>query len=227
MALSQQIDLSAAAQREPADVQARIEALKGRRLYVPIGRAVARLFSTHIGKLPTNKKKWPSTGENAKTAKTVGSRADEGAAVVTVGRVGFRQRLQGGTIKPGPGKKYLAIPARSDSYGKPTGKFSNLVFIKTRRGGMLVEAESQDVSISRTRRKDGSRKVTPGAERGGGVVYWLVPSVTQRGDRGLLPSDAVIEAEVRRIIDMAWRRREGMPSAGGGNVTLHPTGGNR
>ena len=78
----------------------------------------------------------------------------------------------------------------------------------TVRAIALEEAPSQDVSFGR-KRKDGSRKVTHGEVRGGLIMYWLVPCVVQKADRTVLPSDAEIEAEVRKVVTAAWAFKAG------------------
>lgn len=113
---------------------------------------------------------------------------------ISINQVGFAQRYFGGTILPTGSRTYLAIPARAEAHGKRPGDFSDLHFVKTRRGGMLVENDRQAVRIGSNRRKDGTRKVTPGAESGGGVMFWLVTEVTQKPDHSVLPAPEQILA---------------------------------
>lgn len=99
-----------------------------------------------------------------------------------------------GPITPKRGK-YLAIPARAEAYGKTPRSFRDLRFIPFRSGAAaLVQTDQQLVKFGR-KRKDGSRKVTPGAVLGGGVFFWLVKSANPPPDpRALPPIDQVAEA---------------------------------
>ena len=104
-------------------------------------------------------------------------------------------RYFGGTVVPGPGKERLAIPARSEAYGKSPRDFSDLRLAFF--GGKtlaLVQADQQKVKYGR-RRKDGSRGPTSGGTVSGGAVYfWLVPSATIQPDPSVLPTPEVLSA---------------------------------
>lgn len=126
----------------------------------------------------------------ASTEPSVGS---DGDVTISINQVGFAQRYFGGTITPTQGRKYLTIPARAEAYGRRASDFNDLHFVKTAAGGMLVQNEQQAIKIGRPR-KDGSRKLTPGAESGGGVMFWLKTSVTQQPDPSVLPPDEAILA---------------------------------
>jgi hypothetical protein len=108
-------------------------------------------------------------------------------------------RFFGGTIYPGPGKKDLSLPARSEAYGKSPRDFSDLRLIVLGAGPSgkptvaLVQNDQQKIKYGR-KRKDGSRNVIPGPEVGGGVFFWLVPSATIRPDSRVLPSREILAA---------------------------------
>lgn len=119
---------------------------------------------------------------------------------IAISQVGFAQRYFGGTIRAGTGTssftgrptKYLAIPARSESYGKRPGEFSNLHFIAFRSGSAAL-VESPATKLAK-QRGGGFRS---GGSLGGAVVFWLVKEVTQKADPSVLPEeDALLGAAV-------------------------------
>lgn len=112
-------------------------------------------------------------------------------ATVGIDSPEFRLKLTGGTIRPGPGKRLLAITLRAEVYGPEKRPSANLIpglfFVKLTGGRMFLAA------------RDGS------ALR----VYWrLVPSVTQPADPRALPPAAQLQAalearaeqEIQRIL---------------------------
>jgi hypothetical protein len=112
-----------------------------------------------------------------------------GAVSFTITKVGLAQRRFGGVIHAGVGTssttgqptKYLAIPAHPIAYGHRPGAFSNLRFIPRRNGrAMLVLPLQTAASTSRNNANNL-------------VMYWLVPSVKQKPDPSLLPTDAELQ----------------------------------
>lgn len=176
-------------------LQALAPALR-RQIAPAIGAAVVTLFQDNFDKLPDNRNNWPSTGFWAQAARSTNFSVLVDAVNINVDQQGVRQRLQGGVINAKPGK-WLTIPARAEAYGKRAGEFSNLhaVFFKTAHGffAALAENNSQDVSFGKTK-KDGTRTVKQGAERGGAVMFWLKKSVQQDANPAVIPSEAEIVA---------------------------------
>jgi hypothetical protein len=158
-----------------------------------IGEAVVLLFQNHFLGLPPNANSWPSKGFWAGAARSTNYNLLADGVNINVNQQGVRQRLQGGEIKAKSGG-WLTIPARQEAYGRRAREFHNLVFQLIRSDlAALVESESQDVSFGR-KRKDGSRRVTPGEERGGGVFYWLKKSVQQDKNEGVIPTEDEVRA---------------------------------
>lgn len=154
-----------------------------------VGRSVVNRLQAHFFKLDQSRSNvlgGKRTHFYSQAAKSTQFQADSDKAVVSVsGPVGFRQRLEGGTIKPVK-SKYLTIPAISEAYGKRSREFSNLHVLYGRRGPVaLVEANA-------TQLKRGKKGFKSAGEVGGRVFFWLVKSVTQQADRGVLPSDEEI-----------------------------------
>ncbi len=144
-------------------------------------------FATREGE--PNKTGWPKQHfwNREVRAKTALREYTADRATVGIDSAPFRQKVRGGTIRPGPGRQFLAIPTRAEAYGvlPRANTIPGLFFAKC--GGRFYLAA-----------KDGS------ALR----VYWrLVRSVHQDPDPRALPPIAdlqkAIEAkaneEVQRI----------------------------
>ena len=158
-----------------------------------IGAAVVELFQQNFRSLPDNKQDWPTTNfwERAVRATNYDVAAEN--ININVNQQGVRQRLEGGTINP-VNSAWLTIPARAEAYGRRAGEFNNLHFVFFRSDlAALVENESQDVKFGR-KKKDGTRTVTAGEERGGGIFYWLKKSVSQAANPNVIPSESEIIA---------------------------------
>lgn len=127
-------------------------------------------------------------------AETVHGEATVDGAVVTINYLGLRQRWLGGDIYP-INAKYLAIPARSESYGVPPKEFpGDLTAIRFRSGAMALVKDEQTHTVddagsyrirSAARGERRSRKRTIGL-----VEYWLKDHVSQSPDPEVLPSPA-------------------------------------
>ncbi len=112
-------------------------------------------------------------------------------ATVGIASRPFRQRLRGGTIRPGPGKRFLAIPMRAEAYGvNPSARTIPDIFV----------VRSKILGKAWLAREEG------GALR----FYWrLVPSVHQEKDPRALPPIEDLraalerrgESEIRRVIE--------------------------
>lgn len=134
-----------------------------------------------------------------------------GTATISINHVGFRQRLQGGIIRPGRSVNpktgrpttRIAIPLRSEAYGKRPAERDDLDYVPIENGrALLVESAHTQIRIG-SKRKDGSRKITPGEERGGLAMYLLVPSVNQKADPTVLPPTTELGAAAVAAMDSA------------------------
>ena len=153
-----------------------------------------------------------------KAASAVGYEAGSDGATVYTAATGVLYQRFGGTLKPsgrvssvtGKAIVNLAIPARAEAHGKVPSDFNNLIPLIRRRNGKptaiaLVEAESQDVTLGKPR-KDGTRKVKRGQERGGGVLFWLVKQAQKDPDEGVFPPDDLIRDAVQlHVLDYIMR----------------------
>jgi hypothetical protein len=173
-------------------IRAMAARLTPRRLAAAVGPACARATRRHLAGLPSNRQGWPTTFFWQRAAKATHWAAEPEGAVISISQVGVRQRFQGGRIRA-VNRKFLSIPAVAEAYGRTAAEFPNLRFAVLRPGGpALVETAASEIRIG-PRRKDGSRSVTHTALRlGGGVVFWLRPSVMQAGNPDVIPSRAVL-----------------------------------
>lgn len=200
-----------------ASLKSMAAALTPARLNPAIGRAEVILFQKWFQTLPSNKQGFPTTGFWPAAARATNFNLLGDGVVVSVSKQGVRQRYHGGTIKPTGGRKYLTIPARPEAYGKRAGEFNNLVLAFRREGGQvhafaLVEARATTVNLKEKRRK-GATVSDYARSTGGGVMFWLVKSVTQKADRNIIPDDdritAVAGETIGDIVERAFKRGGG------------------
>jgi hypothetical protein len=155
-----------------------------------VAPAANNLFRTHLSRLNDerpNRLGGKRTNFFSQVADRTGATAAAGTVTVNIADYRIRQRYEGGTIRPGPGKKFLTIPARTEAYNTKAKDYNFLTPIFFRSGnGALVQA-------------DRSNRNTREAQ-GGGVWFWLVKSVTQRPDPTVLPNrDAVVGASIKAL----------------------------
>jgi hypothetical protein len=186
-------------------------------------RAVANLVKNHLFERDTrgNALGGKRTHFYSTAAKSVETATADGAASITITKIGLAQRWLGGTIRAGAGissatggpTKYLAIPARAEAYGRTPAEFSDLKFVPRRNGGaMLVQAHQTLVAgftKKGAQRKLGARGTTPGSagEAGGLVMFWLVTEVTQQPDPTVMPTEEAMHAAAATSIESYLARR--------------------
>lgn len=110
-------------------------------------------------------------------------------------------RAEGGTVVPTEAEN-LAIPARTEAYGKSPRDFNDLRLIIFGSGTLaLVQQDQQAIKYGR-KHKDGSRTITPGEVKGGEIYFWLVPEATIEGDPDVLPTEEELgEAAEQGVVD--------------------------
>lgn len=142
-----------------------------------------------------NKRGWPRSHFWAREvrAKTALREVTADKAVVGIASAQFRFKLTGGTIRPGPGRRALALPLRPEVYG--------------------VLPRANTIPGLFVLRSKGLGKAWLAAREGGALrFYWrLLPSVHQAPDPRALPPvaelqsalEARADAEVARIVEQA------------------------
>jgi len=101
------------------------------------GTAVAVLVRGRLRKKPDNKKGWPSTGFWRDAANSVSHYPVEGGQVVSIAKIGMRQRFFGGSIRP-VNAQALTIPISPEAYGHTAADFPGAFLLKTKTGAYLV-----------------------------------------------------------------------------------------
>jgi hypothetical protein len=136
-----------------------------------------------------NKRGWPRShfwireGRNKTALRSITNTS----ALVGVASVEIAHKLRGGTIRPGPGRRALALPLRAEAAGvlPRAGTIPGLFVLRSKAVGKLFLATTEPSGALR--------------------VFWkLVPSVTQEKDPRTLPPVADIRAalEVRAEKEM-------------------------
>lgn len=134
----------------------------------------------------------------ARAARATNYRVLPDGAAVSINHLGIAQRYFGGEIRP-RNSKYLTIPARSEAEGRRAREFNNLKPVFG-RNGIYALAER-----SATRLRKTGKGYKSAGETGGGIMFWLVKSVTQHEDPSVLPKmsklvEAVV-ADAEKYID--------------------------
>ena len=163
------------------------------------GRAVQNRVREHLyerNRTHANQLGGKRTNFAAAAARSTTMRVVEDGAVVSINHVGFRQRLEGGTILPKT-KRYLAIPVRAEAYGTAPRERSDLQFeIIPGLGPVLVKKRT----VKQKRVRAGKTSVVTAQWEGSEVMYRLVRKVTQRPDRTWLPTDADLVEAARKSL---------------------------
>ena len=179
--------------------------LNARQLSASVGEAEVALLQDHFLKNGRNKHGWPTTSFWPRAARATDYHVIDGGVLVSINQIGVRQRYAGGGIHPTTGHVFLTIPACAEAYGHLAGEFSNLKVAYNRNGAFaLVEADATTVSWGR-KKKDGTRTMKK-QEVGGAVYFWLVKSVTQPADPGVIPSDDEIKSAAVDTINQIVER---------------------
>jgi hypothetical protein len=171
-----------------ARVKAVMEAMEPRNLNAVGMRAavnITRAYLFQINSERANKLGGARTNFYAQAARgTQGELRPEGF-VIGINQVGMGQRYHGGTITA-RNAKYLTIPVTAQAYGKRAREFQDLEFIRGKDGKAVLV-------------KKGT----------GEVFYSLVPSVHQKPDPSVLPSEeryregvaGAVEVYLDRVIE--------------------------
>jgi hypothetical protein len=204
-------------------LEAQVSRLEPRFVNRIAGRAGQNVVRSHLFKYNAehpNQLGGKRTNFYAQAARGTTFVSDDSKAVVSINQVGIRQRWLGGEIKPtgtnprtGQPIKYLAIPARAEAYGRRAGELDNLS-IQWGKNGPVALVENLATKVRST--KKGFKSA---GETGGAVYYWLVPSVVQQGDPGVIPTReqliAGIVQELGKAISIKEKLTRGAANDGG------------
>jgi hypothetical protein len=151
-------------------------------------------LTRHEQSLPGSVKTgWYERASQSVTAPEV----DGNTVAVAITEPGFRQRLLGGDIFP-KDKKYLTLPGAALSYGTVAPEWSagtTLLWGKDKTGTVrpiaIISTEGLEYSGTKAARSKNKQASRLPAEQ---ILFWLVLSVHQEPDQGLLPAPEYIEA---------------------------------
>lgn len=169
------------------------------RLRPIVGRAGVNVVRKHLFKLDrarANALGGKRTHFYAAAARSTHFRNTDAGVVVSISHIGIAQRYFGGTIRPVNAKR-LAIPARREAHGRRPREFNSLRAIYFRSTGSVALVEAEQTQIGYTRKG----KIRRGTRKGGGVMYWLVKEVTQKGDKKVLPPDRQLANGIAASLD--------------------------
>lgn len=181
------------------------------RLQARVGPACADLMRRNYLTLPPNKMGGASTHFWQQAADAVRWVRDGDGITVITDKVGLRQRLLGGEIKPtgaiskvtGRPIKNIAIAANALSYGKLPGEFTHLKFVQFGRGqnapkALVMVAETATQIAPKGGKRQGYRATA--SEIGQVVMFWLKTSVHQAPNPKVIPTDEQFMATIEKAI---------------------------
>ena len=147
------------------------------------------------------------TGYLTRLAETTETHSDNQGVVIRISGAIFRRVLGPVVVQPVQ-RKWLAIPARADAYGRRPGEFSNLRFVKfSETLAALVDGGITSGYKSRAQKKK-PKKAKPhkprALKRDDKIAFWLKKKTTLPQDRELIPSEqkhtAAAELAAREFI---------------------------
>ncbi len=165
--------------RATPEVKALIGRCSPQRLASAVGPAVARLTRRHFVALPHNKRGWKPVNFWAQAARSTSWSIVPDGVVISVNKIGVRQRLRGGRISP-VNARALAIPITEAAYGKVPSDFPEAFLLRTRKGAYLVQGNTTLTPKGRTRKGVSALQ----------FLFKLSSGVDQAADPTVIPSDA-------------------------------------
>ncbi len=177
-----------------------VPALAGEKLNKAIGVEATQVFKNHYYELNGQRHRGiTTTGFYEEAAKATHYDSTPSGVRITTSKQGVAQRLQGGPIVAGAGgsgKKYLTIPATLYYGAKGALEFQNLevAWGHQKWAGGKIGPIGLKVA-DKAKYKKGQK--TPQV---GDMAYWLVPSVVQKPDPGVLPPLAKLQEGLDRAV---------------------------
>lgn len=147
----------------------------------------------------SGKPKLGHLGLFAEFAEAISIRTTAAAAFLSVNHVAVRQRVFGGTIRPTGGRRYLAIPAAQEAYGKrPRGDYDGkLKFgLAAHPDGGWRPALVRDVSAVKSRKRKG--QPPPSSPF---VLFWLIRQAVQKPDPTAMIGRADLGKAIKENLD--------------------------
>lgn len=184
-----------------AAIEQRLEKLQPDRLNQLLSEPLRVFWRNRLKGLGKNKRGWPSTGFWESAARSVQAVTVPGGLLLSVNKVGVRQRAYGGVIKPQRARA-LTIPISPVSYGHRASEFPGLFLLKTKKGAYLVQHGQQISSTGKTEPRQKAGGHSRRRLRSGLVfLFKLSQGVTQTGDDRVIPTaDEITEVAMGTIM---------------------------
>ena len=176
-----------------------------------VGGTAQRLTQRHLRARNTsqpNRLGGARTNFYAQAARATFFTVTNTGVVVSIAKLGMRQRFAGGVIRPhgtsrvtGKAIQFLAIPATAAAHGKRPGEFSDLKFaIVPGKGPALVRTQTVTKNVGRKQKGGGYAQKT--VVQAGEVVFWLRRKVTQRADPTVIPDATAFTEAISADLDI-------------------------
>ena len=185
-------------------LEAKLAQVQPGRLANILGPGLTVYVQDHLRGNGTNKRGWPTTNFWADAARGTSWSAADGGLVISINKIGVRQRYYGGPIAPVKAKA-LAIPISPVSYGHLPSDFPGLFLIKTATGAYLVQRnEAVSEKTGRTVGKTGT-----GGNAGRRIksnltfLFMLSAGVNQAPDETVIPSEDDLGSVGMTLLDRA------------------------
>lgn len=156
------------------------------------GRRVAECVREHFRALNAERSGNSGLGRSgfyADASRNVSEAATEDGFSISISKRGLRLRLKGGDVTPGPGKKYLTIPNRPESYGRRAAEFAGQLRFTFVSDGNFMRPALVERGVS-----------NPQAAN---AYYWLVKRTRHKPDPTVMPTKKAMSECARRGIT-AW-----------------------
>lgn len=182
----------------------------------PMGNAAVLILKEHFAQMSADQNEHHSawmvgalpSGLYTKFSDATNFAPSDSGIVASINHPAVRQRLQGGTIRP-RNATCLTIAANAYAYGKRASsvgvslKFMFAYDELTRHWRPALVAPDAVTKDTGKARKDGTRRQR--TIRPSGIYYWLVKSVTQGPNPGVLPDRAALLNGVAGALE-GWAR---------------------
>jgi hypothetical protein len=184
-------------------LEAKLAQCNPARLVSILGPGLTVRVQRHLLSNGINQQGWPSTHFWADAARGTTWGAQGDSVLISINKIGVRQRYYGGTIKPVKAKA-LAIPISPVSYGHLPSEFPGLFLLKTAKGAYLVQPGrelSDKGNVIGRRRAGGNAGRRQKASLN--FLFLLSAGVTQDPDPNVIPSEDELAETSMALLDRA------------------------
>lgn len=181
-------------------INAMVAQLTPRRLAAKIGPGLNRLVQNKLISNGENKNGWPTTHFWADAARATSWKGLEDGVLISINKIGVRQRVFGGTIKP-VNAGALTIPISPVSYGHLASEFPGLFLLRTKTGSYLVQrGEEVSEKGNTVKRTKGGGNAKRRIRANLNFMFKLVASVTQAANPDVIPSNDTLASAALDLI---------------------------